>query len=135
MKRSSSFICQQCGYNSPQWLGRCPNCQSWNSFVETTVENKTIGKKVSSGNRSSEKPKIISEVEFKNITRFSTGLLELDRVLGGGIVPGSAILLTGEPGIGKSTLLLQVCAKLNGLYISGEESVYQVKIRAERLGF
>lgn len=133
-KSTSVFICQQCGYNSPQWLGRCPNCQSWNSFVETALESKAGSKKTFSGSRLSERPKIISDVQIKNITRFSTGLLELDRVLGGGIVPGSVILLAGDPGIGKSTLLLQVCAKLNGLYISGEESVYQVKIRAERLG-
>lgn len=135
MKSTSSFVCQQCGYNSPQWLGRCPNCQAWNSLVETITEqarkSPTSSRKM--GLRGA-KPQQLSEVSLKESKRIPTGFEELDRVVGQGIVPGSVILLAGDPGIGKSTLLLQVCAKLSGLYVSGEESVEQVKIRAERLG-
>ncbi len=135
-KNSSVFVCQQCSYNSPQWLGRCPNCQSWNSLVETIIEVKRNNPTSSrgAGLRGTSKPQKISEISLKEIQRISTGLEEFDRVLGGGVVPGSVILLAGDPGIGKSTLLLQVCGKLSGLYISGEESVTQVKMRAERLG-
>lgn len=132
MKRTSSFVCQQCGYNSPQWLGRCPNCQSWNSFVETVQELRSRNQEVRTNNNS--KPQNLSSIKTEIIKRMPTGLIEFDRVLGGGIVPGSVILLAGDPGIGKSTLLLQVCSKLGGMYVSGEESTYQVKLRAERLG-
>ncbi|MBI3384666.1 DNA repair protein RadA [Candidatus Gottesmanbacteria bacterium] len=134
-KSTSVFVCQQCGYNAPQWLGRCPNCQSWNSLVET-IEQKSRLRQGSGGQAKVKgaKPQKLSEISLKEIQRIPTGLEELDRVLGGGVVPGSVILLAGDPGIGKSTLLLQVCGKLAGLYISGEESVTQVKMRAERLG-
>ncbi len=132
-KQTSSFVCQQCGYSSPSWLGKCPSCGSWNSLVETLNESykvKSQKSKVSGNNR----PQKMEDISLKEIKRIPTGFLEMDRVLGGGIVPGSVILLAGDPGVGKSTLLLQVCAKLNGLYVSGEESAHQVKMRAQRLG-
>lgn len=133
-KLTSSYVCQQCGYVSPQWLGKCPSCDTWNSLVETVIEARSKNEKGRTLRNSNNKPQRLSEVSLKETKRISASLEELDRVLGGGIVPGSVILLAGDPGIGKSTLLLQVCAKLSGLYVSGEESVYQVKIRAERLG-
>ncbi len=133
-KTSTNFVCQQCGYVSPSFLGRCPNCDSWSSLVET-VEKGSVsqGVKVLTG----VKPVKLAEVALKATVRASTGIAELDRVLGGGLVPGMAVLLAGEPGIGKSTLLLQLLAareKTPVLYIAGEESASQIKIRAERLG-
>lgn len=129
-KSFSKFICQQCGYVSATMMGKCPECGSWNSLVETiekeTQREKTGGVFV--------KPQRLSEVKSQKEVRFTTGYEEFDRVLGGGIVPGSVILVSGDPGIGKSTLLLQTIAKTGGLYVSGEESVAQIKLRAERLG-
>lgn len=130
-KVRSSYLCQTCGYSSPEWLGKCPQCGSWNSLVETVEES------VSSSPRrpaSSIKPQLLADLGRSGLKRLPTGLDELDRVLGGGIVPGSVVLLAGDPGIGKSTLLLQLGAALGGLYIAGEESAEQIKLRADRLG-
>ncbi len=142
MKSKTVYICSECGFQSPKWLGKCPSCSSWNTLEETIVasEKKTPSSKassaaVSSGGRA---PKKIGEVQAGFETRYNTGLRELDRVLGGGIVKGELILVGGDPGIGKSTLLLQICQKVGEdrkiLYVSGEESEGQIKIRAERLG-
>lgn len=134
-KTNSVFVCNECGYETPKWLGKCPACNSWNTFFEQKVvkDNGKIGdKKVKSAT-----PTTLNSIKGKEETRVSTGVGELDRVLGGGIVKGSLILLGGEPGIGKSTLILQICDKMQGegkvLYISGEESAEQIKLRADRL--
>ena len=136
-KTSTVFFCQSCGYESPKWLGKCPGCGQWNTFVEETVEKKSAAKaheRMAAGG-----PICLSSIETKDEERVTTQMQELDRVLGGGIVPGSLVLVGGDPGIGKSTLLLQVCQKLADdghevLYISGEESLKQIKLRAERIG-
>ena len=129
------YICTQCGYESPKWYGQCPKCKEWNTMEEEIVQQ-SAGK----GSVSSSKSvtiKKIHEVEGGSEVRFSTGLKELDRVLGGGLVYGSLTLVGGDPGIGKSTLLLQICRYLGQakkvLYISGEESMSQIKLRADRL--
>lgn len=135
--RKIHFVCQNCGYESPRWLGRCPNCESWNTLTEEEV----VPKKSPRSKHSLEtpvSPKRLAEMSLTPIQRLKTGIDELDRVLGGGIVPGSLLLLGGEPGIGKSTLLLQVCRnlarnKISVLYVTGEESADQVRLRAERL--
>ena len=135
-KSKNVFVCQQCGKESPKWLGHCPDCESWNSYVETRVTlSRGPTKSYSSGN----KPQELSQVKKADFTRFPLGFAEVNRVLGGGLVPGSLVLVGGEPGIGKSTLLLQVAAMMAGdsrviAYISGEESINQVKLRSERLG-
>ncbi len=130
-KISTTYICESCGYKSPQYMGKCPNCDSWNSLVETLVkeDSRLATARVSS----SAKPQRLSEATLKPLKRLMTGVSELDRVLGGGIVPGSVVLLAGDPGIGKSTLLLEVASKFKALYISGEESVEQIKLRSDRL--
>ena len=133
-KSSSTFVCQQCGYQSPSYLGKCPNCESWGSLVETIVSGNKEKRKRLKAQVSAAKPLRLSEASLKPLKRLQSGISELDRVLGGGIVPGSVVLLAGDPGIGKSTLLLQLAAKIKSLYISGEESVQQVKLRADRLG-
>ncbi|OGK11827.1 DNA repair protein RadA [Candidatus Roizmanbacteria bacterium RIFCSPLOWO2_01_FULL_37_12] len=127
----SFFICNQCGYGSGSWLGRCPNCGEFNTLKEAP-------KSIREAEKSSEDTKKLTITPFKKIQslrkdRLKTGIFEFDRVLGGGIIPGEVVLLTGEPGVGKSTLLLQSLSKINNLYISGEESADQVKDRAERL--
>lgn len=131
----SVFICQECGYESTGWLGKCPSCNSWNTFVEE-VEQRVA--KRGSGVIKDIEPVGINDIQILEEERYSTGIKEMDRVLGGGIVKGSLILVGGDPGIGKSTLLLQVCqsVKLDSdiLYISGEESIKQIKLRANRLG-
>ena len=130
------FVCNECGYESAKWLGKCPACNSWNTFFEQKVETYTENgiKKVKEKN----KPKALNTFEGRDNVRISTGFDELDRVLGGGMVQGSLILLGGEPGIGKSTLILQLCDKIKAegkvLYVSGEESAEQIKMRADRLG-
>jgi DNA repair protein RadA/Sms len=134
------FVCTECGTESPKWMGRCPGCQAWNTMVEE-IAAPTGG---SGGfgrdrERSREPPRSIAQLEGNREPRFSTGLGELDRVLGGGLVPGSLLLVGGDPGIGKSTLLLQMShalalRELTVLYVSGEESAGQVKLRADRLG-
>lgn len=137
-KTNTIFYCQECGYESVKWLGQCPGCKAWNSFVEEPVKATAKGR-VTMGVREDVKPLPISQIDLKEEERLSTGIGELDRVLGGGIVAGSLTLVGGDPGIGKSTLLLQVCQKLAAkevtvLYISGEESLRQIKLRAERIG-
>jgi DNA repair protein RadA/Sms len=138
-KEKTIFICQNCGVNSPKWLGKCPSCGEWNSFVEEIIRAPAAGvTRTIAGNRKSDsKPILLKEVSKQKQYRFTSGDLELDRVLGNGIVPGSVILIGGDPGIGKSTLMLQVAMKMPGkriLYISGEESPEQIRYRAERIG-
>lgn len=140
-KTATVFFCQNCGYESSKWMGQCPGCREWNSFVEETV-SRTAGKNAGvSGVQGAGRaqPAVLSEITVREEDRLSTGMGELDRVLGGGIVQGSLTLVGGDPGIGKSTLLLQVCRNLSGkghsvLYISGEESPGQIKMRADRIG-
>jgi len=136
-KTKTSYFCQHCGYMSPKWLGKCPSCNGWNCFAEELVSQ------ADSGNRADMafdgKPMPIEDIPAEEGERIVTGIGEIDRVLGGGIVGGSAILIGGEPGIGKSTLMLQVMKNLadNGrkvLYISGEESAHQIKLRSNRIG-
>ena len=129
----STFICQNCGSETSQYFGRCVNCNEWNTIVE---ERKNTRSKTTSVNKN-KKSKLFNEIEIDNISRFTSGFKEFDRVLGGGIVPGSIVLLGGEPGIGKSTIVLQSAGKISlnekVLYITAEESLEQVKIRWERL--
>ena len=145
-KAITKFICQQCGYESAGFLGRCPSCGTWGSLVETLLPGEGERARGREGERET-KPISLGEVKTAKFQRLSTKIGEFDRVLGGGpprrdgrveagIVPGSVILLAGDPGIGKSTILLQVAANIPGtvLYISGEESPEQIKIRSERLG-
>lgn len=133
-KSSSKFVCQQCGYESVGYLGKCPNCDSWNSFVETIVSTDKR-QEVKGKSNTSVKIQMLSDIKIDNKSRISTKISELDRVLGGGIVGGQVILIAGEPGIGKSTLLLELSNNLEQvLYICGEESASQVAIRAQRLG-
>lgn len=141
-KKTTVFFCQECGYESSKWMGQCPGCKSWNSFVEEPIAK--IHPQVSRGiggtaNGKAAKPLTMKEIDLREEDKMLTGISELDRVLGGGIVPGSLVLVGGDPGIGKSTLLLQVCHQLSDagtkvLYISGEESQKQIKMRAERIG-
>lgn len=136
--KTSVYFCQNCGFESSKWMGQCPGCKEWNTFVEEVVEkNKTTA----SVKKALEdvKPMPLSAISSADEERTSTSMKELDRVLGGGIVKGSLVLVGGDPGIGKSTLLLQVCKNLSNanlpiLYVSGEESLQQIKIRAERIG-
>ncbi len=137
-KSKTLFFCQSCGYESPKWIGKCPSCQSWNSFVEEVVSKNESDKKAwrQDSKNKVNKPKTLNEIESTGEIRISTPDQELNRVLGGGIVPGSLILIGGEPGIGKSTLMLQLGLALQRakvLYVSGEESEQQIKMRAERL--
>lgn len=127
----TKFICQQCGAESPKWMGRCPNCGEWNSMVETRLETPEEVERIISRS----KPQKLSEIKSKAQVRVKSGIEEFDLVLGNGIVPGSVILVAGEPGIGKSTLMLQLADRMASvLYVSGEESIQQIKIRAQRLG-
>ena len=141
-KTATVFFCQNCGYESTKWLGQCPGCREWNTFVEETID-KTVLKNTGTGSRrerrEASEPCVLSEIAIREENKTLTGIKELDRVLGGGIVQGSLTLVGGDPGIGKSTLLLQVCHNLSEaghkvLYISGEESKVQIKMRADRLG-
>ncbi len=135
-KQKTIFVCQNCGYKAPKWLGRCPDCNAWNSFVEELAE---ISHRDRERRHSAlDKPQRIDTVTTDTETRHKTGLREFDRTLGGGLVPGSLVLIGGDPGIGKSTLILQIAQRLaqrrlKTLYISGEESVQQIKMRANRL--
>lgn len=136
MKSHSQFICQQCGYKSPSFLGKCPECGAWNSLVETVEreERNVSWTKVNKRERNESYQAIkLSSVQTATVARLTTGIKEVDQVLGGGLVPGSVILLAGDPGIGKSTLTLQIIKNVGGLYVSGEESAEQIKLRAERL--
>ncbi len=136
-KNKTVYYCKECGNETTKWQGQCPACHAWDSLVEQPVVKTSTGKQVSRGDYT--EPSKLSEVQFSEETRIKTGIGELDRVLGGGIVIGSLVLVGGDPGIGKSTLLLQMCQKLvlqgrKVLYVSGEESVKQIKMRADRLG-
>ncbi len=138
-KSKTTFFCQNCGYESAKWLGKCPSCNEWNSFVEEIIAKEETNKnewKPEPGKARQEKPRTLSEIESTKEIRVDSSDQELNRVLGGGIVFGSLVLIGGEPGIGKSTLMLQVglaLRKLKVLYVSGEESDQQIKMRAERL--
>ncbi|MFZ5844859.1 MAG: DNA repair protein RadA [Patescibacteria group bacterium] len=133
MKLKTSYVCQQCGYESPSWYGKCPNCGAWNSMIET-VKEELRTQNLMTKQRIGAKPLKLSEVKHIEKNRLKSGFAEFDRVMGGGIVPGSVTLLAGDPGIGKSTLLLHVLGRVGGLYVSGEESAEQIKLRAKRLG-
>lgn len=138
-KAKVQFECQSCGYVSPKYLGRCPNCGQWNSMVEEVIQDTSDRRARVSLTGKKTQPQRLSEVVPKKEPRVKTELVELNRVLGGGVVPGSLVLIGGDPGIGKSTLLLQVSQQLAAtggtvLYVSGEESAEQIKLRAERLG-
>lgn len=137
-KLKQVYVCQQCGYESGKWMGKCPSCNEWGSLVEEVVEAKKTPLTSSSVKGTSNAPIRLKDIKIENEIRTTTGMNELDRVLGGGIVRGSLILVGGDPGIGKSTLLLQICEELGRqdkqvLYVSGEESVSQIKMRGERL--
>lgn len=148
--KTSVFFCQNCGYESSKWMGQCPACKEWNTFVEEIIDKKSISKSGKAISRNVSEPQPISKVKSSSEKRISTNMKELDRVLGGGIVTGSMVLIGGDPGIGKSTLLLQLCRNLSVefakegktndiynrriLYVSGEESAQQIKMRADRIG-
>lgn len=142
MKNKTAFFCQQCGFESPKWAGKCPSCGSWNSFVEERVEKTTGGKNVASDlwteeKKETGKAKSIESIVSEEESRMLLPDGELNRTLGGGLVQGSVVLVAGEPGIGKSTLFLQCAMQWTGvktLYVSGEESAHQIKMRAERVG-
>ncbi|GAA0418353.1 MAG: DNA repair protein RadA [Bacillota bacterium] len=140
-KRKTKYVCQECGYESPKWMGKCPGCHNWNTFVEEVeITGGRHKQAFQTGARSTVgKPEKITSIESEEEPRVTTSMKEFNRVLGGGIVPGSLVLIGGDPGIGKSTLLLQISAQLADkqlpvLYISGEESTRQTKLRADRLG-
>lgn len=143
--KTTAFFCKECGYESAKWLGQCPACREWNTFVEEPVGKKEpstkrgIGSRDAAWGQTQAKPLSLADIRLDEQDRMNTGFGELDRVLGGGIVKGSLVLVGGDPGIGKSTLLLQVCRNLAAagkkvLYISGEESLKQIKLRANRIG-
>ena len=142
--KNTAFFCKECGYESAKWFGQCPACKEWNTFVEEPVSKPKSAKGIAGTSQraaasSAPVPVEINSVSFEENDRTSTGIAELDRVLGGGIVSGSLVLVGGDPGIGKSTLLLQMCYNLSAagkdvLYISGEESLKQIKLRADRIG-
>lgn len=139
VKRKVKHVCQECGYESAKWMGKCPGCNEWNTLVEEFVAPARSAQSVGGNLRKPGKPQKISSIASENEPRMTTNMLEFNRVLGGGIVPGSLILIGGDPGIGKSTLLLQISSQLaekhqSVLYISGEESTRQTKLRADRLG-
>lgn len=136
-KSKTVYVCRECGYETPKWMGKCPSCNNW-STLEEDVRMPVSSAKMVSAMPSSLSVKPLSQIDTTSEQRFVTGIKELDRVLGGGIVKGSGVLLSGDPGIGKSTILLQICNalqdSLNILYVSGEESAIQIKMRANRLG-
>lgn len=136
-KIRSAFFCQNCGYETPKWLGKCPSCGEWNTFVEEIIDKQIPSVVAFSSNSKNAKPQAIQTIDNHEHERIALKDKELNRVLGGGLVPGSLLLFGGEPGIGKSTLLLQMAVsedKLKVLYVSGEESEQQIKMRAERIG-
>ena len=137
MKSKVIYTCQKCGYQSAKWLGKCPDCNQWNSFIEESYESGVSAFKENIVHK--EQPLLLRQVSLDDVTRIETGIAELDRVLGGGIVPGSLLLIGGDPGIGKSTISMQICGQLSNqkkkvLYVTGEESCAQAKLRAQRLG-
>ena len=137
-KPKSVFICSECGYESAKWVGKCPGCNAWNTMEEEIAVQTKASSAVYRTTQSVATARPLSEISFSDEPRFVTGIAELDRVLGGGIVKGSVVLLSGDPGIGKSTILLQICNALQQslkiLYVSGEESAIQIKMRAGRIG-
>jgi len=136
-KQKNIFVCRNCGANAPKWIGKCPACGEWNTYEEEVLENKTDTKRLhASGNETKAKPLLLSEVKSEGEKRIRMPGTEFNRVLGGGMVPGSLVLIGGEPGIGKSTLMLQTALRLvktRTLYVSGEESLNQIKLRATRI--
>lgn len=141
MKQKTIFLCSDCGYESPKWYGKCPSCGAWNTLSEYKVKSETATRGVLATDHrgtGQNKPTLLSDIDSATESRFQSGIGELDRVLGGGAVHGSFVLVGGEPGIGKSTLLLQMCQEMcraaKVLYVSGEESLRQIKLRASRLG-
>ena len=140
--KNTAFFCKECGYESAKWFGQCPACKEWNTFVEEPVGKSKSAKGIAGISHRAEASSVpvpveINSVSFEENDRTSTGITELDRVLGGGIVAGSLVLVGGDPGIGKSTLLLQMCYNLSEagrdvLYISGEESLKQIKLRSRQ---
>ena len=139
-KTKSVYVCSACGYETSKWYGQCPSCQEWNTMEEEmrTVESGSQKKMRTAHYENRAAVQKLDEIKANTEHRFDTGLRELNRVLGGGLVKGSLVLLSGDPGIGKSTLLLQICEHLGKnmriLYVSGEESAHQLKLRASRLG-
>ena len=137
-KVKTAFFCQSCGAQSAKWIGKCPSCGEWNTYTEEVLEKSIPGKsRFDTRKASASRPRLLTEIEAREEQRFTSANHELDRVLGGGIVPGALVLVGGEPGIGKSTLMLQVALNIRNkkvLYISGEESELQIKMRAQRLG-
>ena len=132
-KKKTVYLCQECGYDSPKWLGKCPGCGQWNTMVEEIIKTEIHNKGLNLGLTSGSFPVPISSVEIQDLPRFLSGSGELDRVLGGGVIPGSLVLIVGDPGVGKSSLTLKVCADIANshgrvLYVTGEESVRQVRI-------
>ncbi|MBE0640412.1 MAG: DNA repair protein RadA, partial [Bacteroidales bacterium] len=135
-KPRSAYFCQSCGHSSPKWLGRCPSCGEWNTFVEEVLQKESGSGWKRQTDQASARPHLLSEISMDQQVRMSTAMSEMDRVLGGGLVPGSLVLLGGEPGIGKSTLTLQSAMQMKDrkvLYITGEESEQQIRMRAGRL--
>src|SRR6185369_16999407 len=137
-KTTTNFVCQECGYDSPEWLGKCPECGSWNSMKEFKTSKARLSGNVGIAPNTSAKPQTLKEIVYSEKLRMQTDFTELNTVLGGGIVTGSVTLIAGDPGVGKSTLLLQLALTVSGkkknvLYVSGEESVEQIKMRAERI--
>lgn len=136
-KVKKAYFCKNCGFEAPKWLGRCPSCGEWNTFAEEVISKESSSIAASIANVPTSRPQRVSEIERSDSRRIDLGNSEVNRVLGGGMVPGSLILLGGEPGIGKSTLSLQIALTGNGLrclYVSGEESAEQIKLRASRIG-
>ena len=138
MKQKTLFLCDDCGYESPKWYGKCPSCGAWNTMREFTVKPEAVTRSVlPQSSRRTAQPVRMDQIEIGKEDRFLSGIGELDRVLGGGAVHGSFVLVGGEPGIGKSTLLLQMCQEMcknaTVLYVSGEESLRQIRLRAGRL--
>ena len=139
-KTKVQYVCTECGFESAKWYGKCPSCNAWNTMEEEVRNTTTTAKRIHSavGSGIIAKPVGLHEIDSTEEQRYHTGLSELDRVLGGGLVKGSLVLISGDPGIGKSTILLQICQYMGNtlkiLYVSGEESVKQIKLRASRLG-
>ena len=138
-ERTSMFFCSECGYDSAKWTGQCPVCKAWNTMIEEKVSKSSLPSKVVAKSVIENRPKLLKDIELDTSDRYSTYIDEFDRVLGGGVVIGSLVLVGGDPGIGKSTILLQVCKNLSNsgrklIYVSGEESLKQIKLRANRIG-
>ena len=138
-KKKTVFVCQACGYDTPKWMGKCPGCGAWNTLVEEVAAPEAAGDGLRLGLSDGAKPVSVGEVAVEDMPRFLTGSGELDRVLGGGVIPGSMVLIVGDPGVGKSSLTLRVAAEIartkkRVLYVTGEESTRQVRMRADRLG-